>query len=204
MACRSSCSIASASQEPIPGRLTVVCPTVIASQATTKNQPPDIDIIIFHTRPGMAKGNSRRTKRRHGEKPNCWLTSCKSCGTVRNDWKKLKVMFQAWLVKMAKIAAHSTPSWLPGNSPIKNVTVKVRNPSTGTDCRISSAGIITCSALRLLAASVAITRVNSNETPNATNMRNVVRRAYPGSKRVSSVTGLTSSTDRGRLICSIP
>jgi hypothetical protein len=42
------------SHEPIPGRVTVVWPTVMASEATTKNQPPDIDIIMFHTRPGMA------------------------------------------------------------------------------------------------------------------------------------------------------
>ena len=51
-------------------------------------------------------------------------------------------MFQAWLVKIAKIAAHSAPSWLPGNRPMKNTTVKVRKPSTGTDCRMSSAGMM--------------------------------------------------------------
>jgi hypothetical protein len=28
--------------------------TEIASDATTKNQPPDIDIIMFHSRPGIA------------------------------------------------------------------------------------------------------------------------------------------------------
>ncbi len=33
-------------------------------------------------------------------------------------------MFQAWLVKMAKIAAHSAPSTLPGNSDRKKTTVK--------------------------------------------------------------------------------
>ena len=32
------------------------------------------------------------------------------------------------------------------------MTVKVRKPSTGTDCRMSSAGTMTSSALRLLAA----------------------------------------------------
>lgn len=69
------CSIASASHEPIPGRLTVVSPTVMASDATTKNQPPDIDIIMFHTRPGVAKGSSSLMKRCHGENANCRLTS---------------------------------------------------------------------------------------------------------------------------------
>ena len=42
-------------------------------------------------------------------------------------------MFQAWLVKIAKMAAHSAPSSLPGNTRMKNATVKVRKPSTGTD-----------------------------------------------------------------------
>ena len=64
-------------------------------------------------------------------------------------------MFQAWLVKIANTAAHSAPSTLPGNSPRKNVTVNERNPSTGTDCRMSSTGISTISHRRLLAASVA-------------------------------------------------
>ena len=64
-------------------------------------------------------------------------------------------MFQAWLVKTAKIAAHSAPSTLPGNSPRKNVTVNDRKPRIGTDCRMSRTGMSTISARRLLAASVA-------------------------------------------------
>ena len=43
----------------------MVSPTVIDSDATTKNQPPDIDIIVFQIRPGMAKGTSSRQKRCH-------------------------------------------------------------------------------------------------------------------------------------------
>ena len=64
----SRASIASASHEPMPGSITVVSPTVIASEATTKNQPPDIDIIVFQMRPGAANGTSSRQKRSHGEK----------------------------------------------------------------------------------------------------------------------------------------
>ena len=64
-------------------------------------------------------------------------------------------MFQAWLVKIAKIAAHSAPSIEPGNSPRKNVTVKDRKPRIGTDCKTSSSGMRTISARRLLAARVA-------------------------------------------------
>ena len=46
-------------------------------------------------------------------------------------------MFQAWLVKIAKIAAHSAPSTRPGNRPRKNVTVNDRKPRIGTDCSTS-------------------------------------------------------------------
>jgi hypothetical protein len=86
-------------------------------------------------------------------------------------------MFQAWLVKMAKMAAHSAPNALPGKRPRKNATVKVRKPSTGTDCRMSSAGRMISAARRLLAASVATTKVNSSEATMAANMRKVVRSA---------------------------
>ena len=89
-------------------------------------------------------------------------------------------MFQAWLVKIAKIAASSAPSSLPGNRPRKKVTVKVRKPSTGTDCRMSSAGMRTSSAFRLLAASVATTNVKSSDAPMAANILSVVRSAYSG------------------------
>ena len=49
----------------MPGRAMVRSPTLIASAATMKNQPPDIDIIMFQTRAGRAKGNSSRTNRCH-------------------------------------------------------------------------------------------------------------------------------------------
>ena len=64
-------------------------------------------------------------------------------------------MFQAWLVKMAKIAASSAPSTWPGNRPMKNTTVKVRKPRIGTDCRMSSTGTRISPARRLFAAHVA-------------------------------------------------
>ena len=47
----------------MPGSFQVLSPTDTASEATTKNQPPDIDIMVFHTRPGVAKGTSNRQKR---------------------------------------------------------------------------------------------------------------------------------------------
>ena len=70
----------------MPGSSTVVLPTVIASDATTKNQLPDIDIIMFQISPGAANGASSRQKRCHAEKRNPRLTSSRSCGTVRSDW----------------------------------------------------------------------------------------------------------------------
>jgi hypothetical protein len=61
-------------------------------------------------------------------------------------------MFQACAVKIAKIEAASRPSSLPGNKPTNTLTVIVRNPSTGTDCRMSRIGSSTFSARRLRAA----------------------------------------------------
>ena len=113
-------------------------------------------------------------------------------------------MFQAWAVKIAKIAAHSAPSSLPGKSPRKNVTVKVRKPSTGTDWRMSRAGMMTSSAFRLLAAEVATTKVNSSDRRIAANMRSVVRSAYSGRLRGSSVIGATSSPLSDALISCAP
>ncbi len=67
----------------------------------------------------------------------------------------LKVMFQAWLVKIANTQASSAPNTWPGKRFRKKTTVKVRKPRIGTDCRMSSSGIRTISARRLLAASAA-------------------------------------------------
>lgn len=79
----------------MPGSATLVSPTVIASDATTKNQPPDIDIMAFHTSPGMAKGTSRRQKRCHWLSLKLVAASSRSFGTVRSDWYMLNVMFHA-------------------------------------------------------------------------------------------------------------
>ncbi len=54
--------------EPTPGSATRVVPTLIASDATTKNQPPDIDIIVFQMRPGSANGTSSCQKRIQGDR----------------------------------------------------------------------------------------------------------------------------------------
>ena len=70
----------------MPGRATCVCPTLIDSEATTKNQPPDIDIIMFQVSPGSANGTSSCQKRIQGERWNEAAASASSVGTVRNDW----------------------------------------------------------------------------------------------------------------------
>ena len=70
----------------MPGRAMVVLPTLMASETVTKNQPPDIDTIMFHTKGGMAKGASIRQKRAQAESPNMRPASVRSSGTVRSDW----------------------------------------------------------------------------------------------------------------------
>ena len=113
-------------------------------------------------------------------------------------------MFHAWAVKIAKMAAHSAPSSLRGNSPRKNATVKVRKPRTGTDCRMSSAGTMTSSALRLFAASVATTKVKSSDARMAANMRSVVRKAYSGRLAGSSTIGSRTNREVGAVISRAP
>src|ERR1700749_133366 len=136
----------------MPGSVTEVLPTVMDSEATTKNQPPDIDIIVFQISPGIANGTSSRQKRCQDERWKLCVASSRSFGTLRIDWYMLKFMFQAWLVKIANTQASSAPITLPGKRFMKNTTVKVRKPRIGTDCRMSSSGISTTSARRLLAA----------------------------------------------------
>ena len=64
----------------------VVLPTLIASEATTKNQLPDIDIIMFQMSCGIANGTSRRQKLIHGLSRKLRDASTSSVGTVRSDW----------------------------------------------------------------------------------------------------------------------
>src|ERR1700743_3652671 len=137
------------------------------SEATTKNQPPDIDIMAFQIRPGIAKGTSRRQKRCQPERWKLCVASSRSFCTLRIDWSMLKVMFQAWLVENAHTQASAAPITLPGNRFMKNTTVKVRKPRIGTDCRMSSSGISTTSARRLLAGSAAKTEGKRVWTDNA-------------------------------------
>src|SRR5207302_11065677 len=111
------------------------CPeTVIASEATTKNQPPETDIIMFQISAGTPCGTSSRQKRCHADRWYIRAASISSTGTVRSDWYRLNVMFQACDVNIAKIAAHSTPRSRPGNSAMKPITVIDRKPRIGTDC----------------------------------------------------------------------
>ena len=49
-------------------------------------------------------------------------------------------MFQAWLVKMAKMQASSAPNIRPGERLKNQTTVTEMKPRIGTDCRISSNG----------------------------------------------------------------
>ena len=130
---------------------------------------------MFHSSPGIANGSSRRQNRCHPESWNTLEASCSSAGTVRSDWYMLKAMFHACEVKIAKIAAHSTPSRLPGNSKMNGATAIAWNPRIGIDCKMSSSGTRTFSAARYFAASTANTHAKVSEQAIAMNMRSVVR-----------------------------
>ncbi len=64
----------------------MVLPTVIASDATTKNQPPDMLIMVFHTSAGVAKGSSSLVNLCQVDRPNWSEASTRSFGRVRSDW----------------------------------------------------------------------------------------------------------------------
>src|ERR1051326_3976186 len=85
-AVRFFCSIAVAMYEPMPGNVIVVLPTVIASDATTKNQLPDIDTIMFQISCGMANGTSTRQNCIQADNRKEREASTNSTGTVRSDW----------------------------------------------------------------------------------------------------------------------
>src|SRR5580704_12350982 len=68
------------------GQCDAVSPTVSASDATTKNQPPETDIIMFQMSGGMAKGTSRRQKRTQGLNWKLRAASTISCGMLRSEW----------------------------------------------------------------------------------------------------------------------
>ena len=63
----------------------LVWPTVMDSEATTKNQLPDIDMIMFHSSAGIANGTSSRQKRIQAERRKDCAASHSSSGTVRSD-----------------------------------------------------------------------------------------------------------------------
>ena len=86
MAGRFFCAMATAIQEPMPGSAMLVLPTLIASATVTKNQPPDMLIIMFQISDGVAKGASIRQKRAQALRPNMRPASSNSSGTVRSDW----------------------------------------------------------------------------------------------------------------------
>src|SRR5580698_1852430 len=106
-------------------------------------------------------------------------------------------MFQAWLVKMAKMAANSAPRTRPGASDMKNTTVIEMKPRIGTDWRMSRMGTSNLPARSLLAAQVAYVRVNTSDRNSPAIMRNVVRAAYSGKWLGLSESGTFSSAVSG-------
>jgi hypothetical protein len=58
---------------------------------------------------------------------------------VMSDWYQAKVRFQAWLVKMRKIAANSTPN-RSGRKAVRARTATGRKERIGTLCSTSKRG----------------------------------------------------------------
>jgi hypothetical protein len=79
-------------------------------------------------------------------------------------------MFHTILVKIKKIAANSTPTGLPLNKVIKNAIAAGKKPSIGTDCKISTMGIIILDAKGLRAAVIPTIIATMNDNASATNI----------------------------------
>ena len=72
--------------EPMPGSATVVLPTLKASEATTKNQPPDIDIIMFQISAGMRERHLELPEAHPRRQPERAAGLAQFIGHVRSDW----------------------------------------------------------------------------------------------------------------------
>ena len=133
----------------------VVLPTLIASEATTKNQLPDIDNIMFQMSCGMANGTSTRQKLIHGLKRKLRDASTSSVGTVRKRLIEAERHVPGLAGENREYRGEFGAEDPSGASAMKNTTVMEMKPRIGTDCRMSSSGTSNRSACLFLAASVA-------------------------------------------------
>ena len=124
------------------------------SQAMRKYHPATHDRIELYTSLGTHAGSDSLRKRSQPLAPKASSASRESSGMVRMDSNTPSARFQAWLVKIRNTAAISTPSRLPCASATKKYTAAGKNPTTGTDCAMSIAGIITRSHIRPRAANM--------------------------------------------------
>ena len=130
----------------------VVLPTLIASEATTKNQLPDIESIMLKMSCGIANGTSSRQNRIHGDRRN----TARGLDELDRDGAQRLIEAERHVPGLAREdrehrgelgAEHP-----PGASDMKNTTVTEMKPRIGTDCRMSSSGTSTSSACLFLAA----------------------------------------------------
>ena len=122
----------------MPGNMNVVSPTVIASEATTKNQPPDIDIIVFQIRPGAATAppaarTAARATNGSGAPDLVQFLRHGAQRLVEAERHVPGLAGEDGEDRRAFSAKHAA-----GKEAQKKTTVKVRKPSTGTDWRMSS------------------------------------------------------------------
>ncbi len=83
---RSPAAIAAPAYEPTPGSAYRWLSTLIASEATRKNQPPPKLSMPFHTRLIIPEGSSTFQKRIHRLNPNERDNSSSSRGSETREW----------------------------------------------------------------------------------------------------------------------
>jgi hypothetical protein len=72
--------------EPRPGSRKSLFPSTKVSLIMRKNHPPAMLIMLFQTRPIVAKGSSTERSRRHQLKRKSVAASVRSAGTDRREW----------------------------------------------------------------------------------------------------------------------
>lgn len=110
-------------------------------------------------------------------------------------------MFQAWPVKMAKIATASAPITFPGNKPSNQAVVKVKNPSNGTDSRKLTNGKMTLLAVLYFTAKIPKQRKTGRTKPYHNHSKhgsNWKVKRFDGDKKSSVLLGVArNSSEEG-------
>jgi hypothetical protein len=158
------------SRLPKPGSVKVFEPKDMISAAVRKYHPEAQDRMLLYINLGMLAGRYSRLNRSNGFALHALLVSINSGGIESTDSYTANIIFHTILVKIRNRAANSTPIELPLNKVMKNAIAAGKKPSIGTDCKMSTIGIIILDANGLRAAVIPTIIATINDTASAKNI----------------------------------